>query len=283
MKSLLAIINQPKNLKKYVLYAISLAQELKTDLHFLHIMVPENIPIGVNGATGMAAASALEYTHEQAKDTERKTMQYIKEYTDVIPIDISVNYHFDKGALPLVAEEYVQKEKSDIVLMEEATDGKSWIHTSATMEVLFQVNCPVWVAPADSLFVVPKRIVYATDFKEEDLKTLSQLVALTQTMKPEITALHFTNDASFEEKVKITGFSEMVQQKIDYTNITIKLLSDKEHHNMAQSLNDYAIDKQTNLIVMLKSNRGFFDRMFKPDPAKVIIEKVHLPVLVFHE
>jgi nucleotide-binding universal stress UspA family protein len=48
-------------------------------------------------------------------------------------------------------------------------------------------------------------------------------------------------------------------------------------------INDYSSDIDANLVVMLKENRHFLERLFKPSSTKKLIKEAKLPVLVFHE
>jgi nucleotide-binding universal stress UspA family protein len=60
-------------------------------------------------------------------------------------------------------------------------------------------------------------------------------------------------------------------------------LNESSNNDTAELLNDYALLIKADLIVVLKENKSFFERIFKSDPAKKIIKKSMLPVLVFHE
>ena len=87
----------------------------------------------------------------------------------------------------------------------------------------------------------------------------------------------------FEEKILKAGFLELLQEKTDYDRLTVKALKEISSIGIAELLNDYSVVNKSDLIVVLRENRSFFESIFKSDLSENIVKESMLPVLVFHE
>jgi nucleotide-binding universal stress UspA family protein len=58
---------------------------------------------------------------------------------------------------------------------------------------------------------------------------------------------------------------------------------EKSGENVGQLINDYACLIDANLIVVLKENRHFLERLVKSSSTKKIVQQARTPVLVYHE
>ena len=74
----------------------------------------------------------------------------------------------------------------------------------------------------------------------------------------------------------------MLETKTEYTNISVKALVERSGDDMVKLINSYAAMKNADLIVVLKKNRNFLDRIFNPSSSEKIIQKAEKPVLVYH-
>ena len=74
---------------------------------------------------------------------------------------------------------------------------------------------------------------------------------------------------------------DMLQSKTGYQKITVKSLLEKDDENAAQLINEYALNINADLIVILKENRNFLERILSPGSTKKILKEATLPVLVY--
>ena len=75
----------------------------------------------------------------------------------------------------------------------------------------------------------------------------------------------------------------MIKEKTGYANITIRSYIEPDGHEIPDIINEAASEMNADLIVALKENRHFLDRIFKASSTRKIIEHAKLPVLVYHE
>jgi nucleotide-binding universal stress UspA family protein len=283
MKKLLAIIDDPNNSKELIKYAANLANDLKTDLHLLHVQNPEAYPLASPEAASTMTVQiqkGLEELADKAKNTLDKNADEVK---TELSLNVSIDSSSEIGITKFIVENLVSENIVHMVILDSKEDVSFWEQNSNNMDIIYDIDCPVWVVPFGATYQPYEKIVYATNYKEEDITTLKKLLKLTENFKPEIVALHITDTTDFEEKVKTSGFTETVQSKTGYDKISVKALLERENDEVAQLINDYSKDIDSNLVVVLKENRHFLARLFKPSATKKLIKEAKLPVLVFHE
>ena len=279
METLIAIIEKPEDAKHFISYVGHMALDFNMKVHLVYVQEQYDYTLGPPPSPGYSA------TLEVQKNNERKaakTLQrLIGEIRDELPGKISIEYSTEIADKSAAIMDYISAKKATMAVMEAREPLGFWSFTSSYLDVINSVTCPVWIIPHRAMYKPMKQIVYATDYKEEDLKTLRKFIELTAGQGPAITALHICDTVDFEEKVKQAGFNEMVQAKLGYKDITVKCLREKDNQNASQLINEYAVIINADLIVVLKENRNFFDTIFNPDSTKKIVKEAQMPVLVY--
>jgi nucleotide-binding universal stress UspA family protein len=80
-----------------------------------------------------------------------------------------------------------------------------------------------------------------------------------------------------------SGFENIVKQKTEYDRITFETIIDNEDKETGEYINEFAIKKNADLIVLLKENKNFMDRIFKSGSTRKVLKRANLPVLIYHE
>lgn len=283
MKTLLAIINNPNNSDSFIKYILQMANDLSLELHLLNIQDPQAYPIGSAGATG---AAALQFERNFEKERERD-LEIIREKVSIVKNTLSLNvssrFYSEVGSRNMMAEKYISEGKGDMLVLEGQEEENFWSLHATNMDIVMQVTCPVWIIPNTAEYKAFKKIIYATDYNEEDIQTLNNVISLTGNYSPTIIALHVLKSSDFHEKVLSSGFQDMVEKQTDYKDISVKTLKEESDRNIGKTVNDFSIKENADLLIILKENRGFFERIFKPSLTNKILTETELPVLVFHE
>lgn len=287
MKTLLAVIEDLLNMERFIEYNINLAGDMNFNLHLLYIQNPALYTL----STGTAAASSQPMDNEVdviRLETERKNaLESINKQADKLcknlSQDISTEVSAEAGTIKMVVNQYITNIKAEMIVLKGQDEVDFWLIDTANTDVIQKVNCPGWIIPSDFSYKPFKKIIYATDYNEADIQTLKRLVTLTKNFSPEITALHITDSLDFEEKAAKEGFKDMIVKETNYEKIFIKTLTDEKKKNTGEQINEYAAGKGFDLIALMKENKGFFDKIFKPSTTKQVIQKIRLPVLVFHK
>ena len=284
MQTLLAILTNPAKSEDFIKYTLSMSVDLGCYLHFLYIQNPAMYTISTGTATTTPHPVAndldvqmLETDRENVLEQIRETLDGIKENAKPGSIEVSA----EAGTMSIVVDHFISNNKAHMVVIEGNDDSGFFTSEYSGTDVISKVNCPGWVIPSGMTYTPFKNIIYATDYQDADIATLKRLIALTKKISPKITALHITDSEDFEEKTMQHGFKDMVAKDTGYDNIVVK--TEKEDKDIEEKINDVAINAHADLIVLLKENKGFIEKIFTRSSTKKVIRKAKLPVLVYHE
>jgi nucleotide-binding universal stress UspA family protein len=279
METLLAILNEPKKAKGFIGYVARLSKDLDARVHMMYVQEPYDYTLGQPPASGYTAS--IDIMKRNAEEARNDLAGHIEDVLKEINGEVSISYSAEIDTASMVINKFITEGKASMVVLEGEEQESFWSHTSSNIDIVNHIDCPVWIIPFEAAYKPLREIVYATDFKEEDIPTLKNLIGLTFRYSPVITALHITDSIDFEEKVKKTGFKDMLQSKTGYQNITVKSLIEKDDENVSMLINEYALNINANLIVVLKENKNFFERILRPSATKKILKEATLPVLIY--
>jgi len=283
MKTIWALINEPGNAMEFIRYTVRLAKDIHAGVQLLYVQNPAAFPLGTPDSIGDEVVEVQQNLLEIAGAAEKTLDKMIREIEAEIPLDNPVEFHSELGNAASVLEDKVSKGAADMVMLQGQSDESFWARTSTNMDIIRNVHCPIWVVAPHTEYRPLKQIIYATDYQEEDIPTLKRLVALTAPFSPEITALHIVDDKDFKDKVQETGFDEIIRQKTGSDKIVMKTIQEKKDLDMPDIINDLAARIDADLVVVLKENRHFLERIFKRSFTRKLIRQAKLSVLVFHE
>jgi nucleotide-binding universal stress UspA family protein len=281
MKNLLAIINDANESKEFIRYVANMAIDLNANVKLLYVQEPFYPIGGAVGATGAVYAEV--HQNQEALSTAKEILlKHISDITSILPDSLVINISTEYGNTSLIAKEFVSDKKADMLVLEGQENEGFWEQSSGNKEIISQVECPVLIIPNHAFFKAFTEIIYATDYNEEDITGLKKLLSFAQPFSPNITALHITDNIDFKAKVEQAGFLDMLHKRTNYEKLSVRILDESSNDDIAQLINDYASLINADLIVVLKENKTFFERIFQTDSVKEIIKESMLPVLVFH-
>lgn len=283
MKTLALLVDKIDNSKELILFAAIFGRDINAKVQVLYVMDPKvygaHSYLGASGSAVALYPSQLKDIANQAKEKFNGFMKELKAEHPGIP---SVDFSSETGIASSIIKEKVERNEYDMVMIHGQTEQSSWMQNSAIMDVVRNTPCPVYIIQPDAKYQPFKRIVYATDYNEEDITTFKRLIELAKPFDPEILALHISNDYEFEKKLTNEGFARMLVEKTGYKKVSVKMISDEDEKDAIESLLNEAEKEKANLIVVLKENRNFFERLFKSSFTAKLIERTQLPILVFH-
>jgi nucleotide-binding universal stress UspA family protein len=282
MKKLLLFTRNYNTSQGFIEYAMELARDLQFDVQVLYIENPNLHPMAAPDLSGAAVAQLQKSMEEQVTSAKEMLEQQVHDLMHRISGEVIVEVSTAIGNEVNIIGEMVDSGRAHLVMMEGQWIRGFSLKDSFVKDLVRKVNCPVWVIPENSEYKPPEEIIYATDYNEEDIPTLKKLIKLTSKFYPQITALHITKNADFELRIKNAGFQKMIENRTGYDRISAKAFIENNGDDMVEIINSYAARINASLIVVLKENRTFLDRIFSSDPSEKIIEKASRPVLIYH-
>ena len=153
---------------------------------------------------------------------------------------------------------------------------KHQIFGSITAECILLTRFPVLAIPEEATFENMSRIVYTTDYDENDFDNLENVVAVAKLFDAEVRILHIVEKDTLKEKIMFEGFKAMVSQKKLYQHI---------HHNMIagndfyDTLNRYITECKGSMLVMTSNRKSWIAKLFSKSLTHDMVYHTHVPFL----
>lgn len=281
MKKLIVKISSVETSMGIMNYSLQLATDLNLPVEFIYSFNPEVYPLGIPGTSETTYQMMEQSFNESVEQVKKEMEQYIAEVKNKGITKIPINYKVIKAPLNALVEEIGKINGAESLVLENNSNTEDMLIGETNMEFIRNISLPIWVLPNNVMYKAFKHIVYATNYNKSDISTLKNLSAFAKKFNADITALHVTDNLDFEEKVKNMGFKNMLKEKTNYP-INVQVLVEENNEDPSEMINSFAKSADADIIVMLKQNKSFFERVFKGSATKKLINKTDLPVLIYH-
>lgn len=256
-------------------YVGILAQKLKADVVLLHIytiptiseyQLPSDIENFIWEREKQAKVDLEEYTQVFLKNSGLKEKH--------------VSQRIEYGIISDRIVEVATKVHAEMIVM--GTKGANnffdkWIGTN-TQKVTKEANCPVWVIPQYAAIHPPKNILYAADFKEDEILATQRLLEITSSLgsKYQIVHIHEYFDLNIANEVEET--EELLKEEFQEENLKVKSLN---RTNIISALETYIKTNKPDVLALAIHEKSFLKELFNPSISKHFVQEANLPILIF--
>lgn len=193
--------------------------------------------------------------------------------------------HLEQAFISGLAEEKIAEEAQrfspDLVIM--GTRGESNMARSffgtVTTQVIEDAHIPILTIPESYNGNAIHRVLYATNFDKADVKAITTLASLLEPFHPAILCVHVGDDEKDEDRQNLTQLQQQLQTTTSSGNIRYTLL---EGDNVADALQNFAIQEKVDLLALTTHERGSWERLFNPSLTKKLVLHASTPLLIFH-
>lgn len=278
MGNLLSLIREPEEAGNFIGYVVRLARDLHSSVHLMYVEEEYEYTIGRPPApdnyTGQKQSQRL-------RDAEAHLSQQVLRVVTGIHGAGPVDYSAEMTSILEVINDYVKTGRADIVVIEGEVRQSLLKQITTNDNIIDEADCPVLIVPDNIVYRPFRKVIFASAFREEDIPALKELVRMLSDVSPEIKVVHVTGNPA-EEKIKRTGFDEILQSQTGYRNISVEYLKDEKNLNIGGMIKNYAVESNADLVVAMKQDRNFFEKIFSSDRTKKILkEEPDLPVLIY--
>lgn len=275
MKTILFPTDFSKNAAHASRYAGMLAKLYNANLVFLHVhhipMVPENYH-------SFEVQNAITLNEKSAKEDMEV---FIKQFTQDshLPaerISQQVVYGFVAEAILETAISI----KPDMIVM--STQGASdlmdkWLGTHA-QEVIKKAECPVFTIPKNVPIDYPQRILYAADFKEDEIAATEKLLHIAEPLEATFKVVHIHD--YFEPNIGHTVEETIkeLEEKFKDEDVSIQQL---HRTDIIKGLESYLKTYKPDILAMAIHEKSFLSSIFDTSITRHFIQEAKLPMLTF--
>lgn len=168
---------------------------------------------------------------------------------------------------------------ADLIVM--GTRGASGIKGllvgSNTSSLIEHTTLPVLAIPEETQYAGIRKIVFATNMQQDDIRCLQQIISLFSAQQPSITLLHIEDGHQRDPEAALaTWFHNEVLPAIDYPQLYAECISETE---IVKTLDEYLRENQIDLLVTATKRRNFVERIFDRSITRKLVFHTSIPLL----
>lgn len=196
---------------------------------------------------------------------------------------ISEEHHLDKikmthrlmdGDLLSNIRKSIKEDKIDFVIMgtSGATGWEAFFVGTNTGSVITGIDIPMLCIPLEAKFKKIKTIGFTTRFRTKDKKALKTVLDIAKKTNAKVKCLYVKTSSSDVSKETIEKWeTEFMQEPIEFFVITSDAVK--------ETILDFILYKEIDVLTMLTYKRGFFEGIFKPSLTKKMAANFEIPIL----
>jgi nucleotide-binding universal stress UspA family protein len=260
-------------------YAVEFSAKLKAKLTILHI---HDISALLANPTEIPyfPSTNVEFLEVQKKKMEEQLLFVAGEKAKQIEIYFDAIEH---TSVSMAIIEKTEECKTDLLVMGVKGNKKfqEFFLGNNTKSVITDCQCAVLVVPFGTHFQNPDKIVFASDFGDDNFEALHALSKLATNFNSKIVILHISTDYETFSLNKMNDFKKQLTSEIDYPNLSFEFLLSND---INKRLDEFINENNIQLITMVEhENKGFFRRLFESDHVKNMISLAKIPILCYNQ
>lgn len=177
-----------------------------------------------------------------------------------------------------VIADTANKMNADLIVM--GTHGASnvidrWFGTNSE-KVVESSKCPVWVIPENAPLNIPKVIMYAADFKEDEVTATYEILAIAQPLGATCKVIHVHD--YFELNADHTVKQVVSELKNEFQNFDVTI-KDINREEIVKGLETYVRTHKPDVLAMAVYEKSFFGKLFNSSLTEHFVQEAKLPML----
>ena len=258
-------------------YAAMLATKTGAKIIILH---GYPVPIPIANEQQLIFDTEISVLKSEVDATENLAVFTQKLITDSHLTSTNITQMIEYGLLSDVIIKVANTTDIDCIVMgtkgiDDAIDR--WIGTNA-QRVIESVECPVWLIPEKTPINLPKSILYAADFEEDEALATKKILEIAHPLGATCNVIHI------HEKFETNTFNTIEKEVADLENtfgnedVTFKNLN-KE--GVIDSLEVYINTNKPDVLALAVYEKSFLRKMFNASISQYFVEDASLPMLTF--
>lgn len=263
---------------KAVDYAVYIAQHAGAHLSLVHVL---HLPIVDTSETALVASELLGEQMREAAVKLKALCRHIEEkFGANRDGGFTCDYILKEALLTDLAAELTAHQGYDLIVM--GTTGldntmEELLIGSNTESVIEEVKCPVLSIPASAPPPNLERIVYATDYSEEDTHALQQVVRLGSFFGSHIEVVHVVKPKAKHSVEEAEHFWRELQRLFPGVPLSFQEIPSRHRD---EGLKNYLKKTGSEVLAVVRRRKGFLKELFTQSLTERLTYQAEVPLLV---
>ncbi len=195
---------------------------------------------------------------------------------------LEIDFRVEEGSAEGVVTELAEEMRADLVVMGLSRNEKwdKFMSGNTGIEVIERSMTPVLFVPKEVIYRAPKEVVYAAEYREEDLQNLEELSQWAKLFNARLRVIHIEEKNTTDAKIRFRGFSEEVTDRLSYPYITQDLIMADD---VEEGISGVAGKQKDFILAMAHYHKSFLKDIFGRSHTKAIAMQADFPLMVFFE
>lgn len=277
MKTILFPTDFSENAVHASRYAGMLTKLLDANIVLLHVYHVPMVP-AFNASFEMADP-ILETENTVKEDLKTFAVEFMR--SSNIPVE-RVTQQIEYGFAAEKTIEVAKEINADLIVM--GTEGASdmidkWIGTHA-QEVMKTAECPVFIIPKNVPIDYPQRILYAADFKDDEIHAVQKVLDIAKPLGATCKVVHIHEE--FEPNIGhiVEETIRELETKFKANDVTVQQF---HRDDTIEGLETYMKTYQPDVLAMAIHEKSFIDSIFSSSKSQHFIQEAKIPMLTFRK
>lgn len=283
MKTIIVPTDFSKDALHAAEYALCLSSAMQVDLTLCHAF-----EVPVNMAMFPVEAWPLTDQKSVLKDTTEGLSSLAKKLSILIESDSTdhtyhpkISYHSEQGSLLHVINSQLKTHAVNLVVMGLHGAGalSRFFMGSESHYVIAKAYYPVILIPKNVVFKQIRKIAFATDLGDKDIRVIHSLAGFAKYFNAEILLFNICeNQIDAKQHIKkVNAFLEDIVNKIDYDHIYYHHAEDAE---VDKGLKWIANNSEIDLMVMVHHKSNWVAQLFTGSHTQELATEIKIPLMV---
>ena len=193
---------------------------------------------------------------------------------------LSCEVMISEGPIVQKTLEFSEKINANLIVVgtEGMNDFKEQVFGSRSSRLVLQSDRDVLVVPRKVFFKRPRKLVYASDYVEEDKLAIQKVVEFASFFSSEIDIVHVSSRNRIIDKTLHKSMLEELQPFVKYEVVNYVLKSFRD--DIALGLENYLQLAKGDMLVTLSKKKDFFDQLFSKNLSRKMSYFITKPLWV---
>ena len=185
-----------------------------------------------------------------------------------------------EGAIVQATLDFSNKINANLIVVgtEGMNDFKKQVVGSRSSKMVMQSDLDILVVPRKAFFKRPRKLVYASNYVEEDKGAIKKVIQFAAFFDSEIDIVHVSSRSRLIDKALHKTMVEEIKPAISYELVNYVLKSFRD--DLALGLENYLQLAKGDILVTVSKKKDFFDQLFSKNLSRKMSYFITKPLWV---